>query len=142
MPDVSDPLLETPPPPTNVLQSWQQALQLVRDQSVKYMRLARVNVQRAEAQVRSALAPALPQLLAALAGVTKYLLKGEVQTANGPVYDPRSIGVLERGSSRLTVPIFPPLRLVELMAARKTQSRRRNCRARKLNGRSLPASPA
>src|SRR5687767_7962803 len=50
MPDVSDPLLETPPPPTNVLESWQQALRLVRDQSVS-MRLARVNVQRAEAQV-------------------------------------------------------------------------------------------
>src|SRR6187397_871512 len=82
MPDVSDPLLDTPPPPTNVLVSWQQALALVRDQSVS-MRLARVNVQRAEAQARSALAPALPQLLGT-AGVTKYLLKGEVQTANGP----------------------------------------------------------
>jgi len=105
MPDVSDPLLETPPPATNILQSWQQALQLVRDQSVS-MRLARVNVQRAEAQVKSALAPALPQLLGT-AGVTKYLIKGEVQTANGPatIPDPSTYWSAQLA---LTVPIFRP----------------------------------
>jgi len=105
MPEVSDPLLETPPPPANVLQNWQQALALVRDQSVS-MRLARVNVQRAEAQARSALAPALPQLLGT-AGVTKYLLKGEVQTANGPqtIPDPSAYW---NAQLALTVPLFRP----------------------------------
>src|SRR6185369_11344348 len=105
MPDVSDPLLETPPPATNILQSWQQALQLVRDQSVS-MRLARVNVQRAEAQVKSALAPALPQLLGT-AGVTKYMIKGDVQTANGTssIPNPSTYWNAQLG---LTVPIFRP----------------------------------
>ncbi|HET7540443.1 MAG TPA: TolC family protein [Polyangiaceae bacterium] len=105
MPDVSDPLLETPPPPANVLQSWQQALQLVRDQSVS-MRLARVNVQRAEAQVKSALSPALPQLVGT-AGVTQYLLKGEVQTATGTrsIPDPSTYW---NAQLALTVPIFRP----------------------------------
>jgi len=106
MPDVSDPLLETPPPPTHVLQSWQQALQLVRDQSVS-MRLARVNVQRAEAQVRSALAPALPQLLGT-AGVTKYLIKGEVAAANGGTASIPDPSTYWNAQLALTVPIFRP----------------------------------
>src|SRR6478752_358619 len=106
MPDVSDPLLETPPPPTNVLQSWQQALQLVRDQSVS-MRLARVNVQRAEAQVKSALSPALPQLLGT-AGVTKYLIKGEApNTPAGSTSIPNPSTYLN-AQLGLTVPIFRP----------------------------------
>jgi len=105
MPEVSDPLLEAPPPAANVLQTWQQALQLVRDQSVS-MRLARVNVQRAEAQVRSALAPALPQLVGT-AGVTKYLLKGEVTTAAGTttIPDPSTFW---NAQLALTVPLFRP----------------------------------
>ncbi len=107
MPDVSDPLLATPPPPAHVLESWQQALQLVRDQSVS-MRLARVNVQLAEAQVRAALAPALPQLLGT-AGVTKYLIKGDVpagvQGAGSTIPDP---SVYWSAQLALTVPIFHP----------------------------------
>ncbi len=107
MPDVSDALLDTPPAAANVLQSWQQALMLVRDQSVD-MRLARVNVQLAEAQVRAALAPALPQLLGT-AGVTKYLLKGEVPNAAGTgttnIPDP---SLYWNAQVALTVPIFHP----------------------------------
>ena len=106
MPDVSDPLLETPPPPTNILQSWQQALQLVRDQSVS-MRLARVNVQRAEAQVKSALAPALPQLLGT-AGVTKYLIKGEVPNGAGGTNSIPNPSTYWNAQLGLTVPIFRP----------------------------------
>jgi outer membrane protein, multidrug efflux system len=105
MPDVSDPLLETPPPATHVLESWRQALQLVRDQSVS-MRLARVNVLRAEAQVRSALAPALPQLLGT-AGVTKYLLKGEVANGTGTTSIPDP-SLYWNAQLALTVPIFRP----------------------------------
>ena len=106
MPEVSDPLLETPPPPTHVLESWQQALQLVRDQSVS-MRLARVNVQRAEAQVRTALAPALPQLIGT-AGVTKYLLKGEAVDAAGNTFSIPNQSLIWSAQLALTVPIFRP----------------------------------
>ena len=106
MPDVSDPLLETPPPATHVLESWQQALQLVSDHSVS-MRLARVNVQRAEAQVRSALAPALPQLLGT-AGVTKYLLKGDVPNGAGGTQSIPDPSLYWNAQLALTVPIFRP----------------------------------
>ena len=107
MPNVSDPLLDPPPPATHVLQSWQQALRLVRDQSVN-MRQARVNVLRAEAQVRQALAPALPQLVGT-AGVTQYLLKGDVPVGNNgqtvTIPDPSRYW---NAQLALTVPIFRP----------------------------------
>ena len=105
LPDVSDPLLTPPPAPGNVLHSWQEALKLVRDQSVS-MRIARANVLQAEAAVHSALAPALPQLLGT-AGVTKYLLKGEVATANGNVAIPDP-SLYWNAQLALTVPLFRP----------------------------------
>jgi len=106
MPNVSDPLLEPAPPAPNVLQSWRQALQMVRDQSIN-MRTARVNVLRAEAQVRQALAPALPQLLGQ-AGVTKYLLKGEVPDGQGGTVAIPNPSTYWNAQLGLTVPIFRP----------------------------------
>ncbi len=106
MPDVSDPLLDPPPPPAHVLQTWQEALQLVRDQSVS-IRVARASVLQAEAAVQAALAPALPQLLGT-AGVTQYLLKGEVPTAAGgtaTIPDPSRFWSAQLS---LTVPLFRP----------------------------------
>lgn len=105
LPEVDDPLLAPPPPPPHVLRTWQEALQLVRDQSVN-MRIARANVLQAQAQVRTALAPALPQLIGS-AGATKYLLRGEVQTATGPVTIPDPSLILSAQLS-LTVPLFRP----------------------------------
>jgi outer membrane protein TolC len=107
MPDVSDPLLDLPPPPPNVLGSWQQALKLVRDQSLN-MRLARANVLTADANVRAALAPALPQLVGA-AGVTQHLITGKEVPLGGTVPvtvpDPSTFWSAQLG---LTVPIFHP----------------------------------
>ncbi|MEP7051437.1 MAG: TolC family protein [Pseudomonadota bacterium] len=107
LPEVSDPLLDPPPPPAHVLQSWEQGLQLVRDQSVS-MRVARANVLSAEAAVQAALAPALPQLLGT-AGVTQYLLKGEAPVgaggANVSVPDPSRVW---NAQLSLTVPLFRP----------------------------------
>ncbi len=79
MPDVSDPLLAPPPPPTKVLTSWQQGIALVRDQSVT-LRIARANVLAAQAQAREALSGALPQLLGT-GSVQHHLIRGEIPVA-------------------------------------------------------------
>jgi multidrug efflux system outer membrane protein len=106
LPDVTDPLLTPPPPPAHVLTSWQQGLQLVRDQSVT-MRVARANILQAEAAVEQALAPALPQLVGS-AGVQHYLLKGNgVDPIGNPVAIPDPSTFWSAGLT-LTVPLFRP----------------------------------
>jgi outer membrane protein, multidrug efflux system len=76
LPDVSDPLLAPPPPPTKVLTSWQEGIAMVRDQSVT-LRLARANVLAAQAQAREALSGALPQLTGS-ASVQHHLITGPI----------------------------------------------------------------
>jgi outer membrane protein TolC len=110
LPDVSDPLLAAPPPPAKVLRSWQEALAMVRDQTVA-LRVARANVLSSEAEARQALAPALPQLQA-LGSVTHHLIKGDVTVTNAAgaqttvaVPNPSTSWLASLG---LTVPIFRP----------------------------------
>jgi multidrug efflux system outer membrane protein len=75
LPDVSDPLLAPPPPPTKVLTSWQEGIAMVRDQSVT-LRIARANVLAAQAQAREALSGALPQLTGT-GSVQHHLIRGQ-----------------------------------------------------------------
>ncbi|HEY8942743.1 MAG TPA: TolC family protein [Polyangiaceae bacterium] len=106
LPDVSDPLLAPPPPPTKVLGSWQEAVQMMRDQSVQ-LRVARANVLVSQGEAKAALAPALPQLLAQ-GSVQHHLIKGTVQDtmgANVTVPDPSTFWTASLG---LTVPLFHP----------------------------------
>jgi outer membrane protein TolC len=106
LPDVSDPLLAPPPPPAKVLGTWQEALVMMRDQSVE-LRLARASVLSSEAQAEQALAPALPQL-GAQGSVTHHLIKGNIGDGNGgtvTIPDPSTFWAATLG---LTVPIFHP----------------------------------
>lgn len=105
LPEVSDPLLALPPPPAHLLTSWQQALAQVRDQSIT-TRVARANVLQAEAAVRQALSPALPQLTGQ-GVVTHHLIKGDAfaGTGGGTIPDPATFW---QASLTLRVPIFYP----------------------------------
>src|SRR5881394_1188805 len=61
LPQVSDDMLAPVPPATNVLQSWRDALRVLRQNSTTLRSLqAQQDISRAQA--REALAPALPQL--------------------------------------------------------------------------------
>jgi outer membrane protein TolC len=71
-------MLAPVPPATNVLQDWRDALRVLRERSTTLRSLkAEEDVSRAIARQR--LAPALPNLAAA-AGVTRHLLRGERQS--------------------------------------------------------------
>ena len=100
LPQISDDMLAPVPPATNVLQSWRDALRLLRQNSTT-LRSLQAQQDVARAQAREALAPALPQLTGT-ASVTRHLLRGSatVFDANrtfaavradplngGPVYD-------------------------------------------------------
>ena len=75
-------MLAAVPPATNVLQSWRDALRLLRQNS-STLRTLEAQQDAARAQARQALAPALPTV-AGSAGVSRQLLKGEARAFNGP----------------------------------------------------------
>jgi multidrug efflux system outer membrane protein len=117
LPDVSDPLLAPPPPPTKVLTSWQQGIAMVRDQSVT-LRLARANVLQAQAQAREALSGALPQLTGT-GSVQHHLIRGQTTVfATNPATDlpvggPETINIPDpstfwTAALNLRIPVFYP----------------------------------
>ncbi len=111
LPDVSDPLLAPPPPPTKVLNSWQEAVRMMRDQTVQ-LRLARANELVAEGEAHAALAPALPQLVAQ-GSVQHHLIKGTITDAQAGIMGNGTVAVPDpstfwTASLGLTVPIFHP----------------------------------
>jgi outer membrane protein TolC len=75
LPQITDDMLAPAPPATNVLQSWQDAIRLLRANS-STLRSLQAQQEIAQAQARQALSPALP-LVTADAGITRHLLKGE-----------------------------------------------------------------
>jgi outer membrane protein TolC len=88
-------MLDPSPPPQHVLQSWQEALGLVRSRSVQY-RTALAQIDVARARSREALAAALPQLLStAINTYAKY----EILRGTGDYFDPDT-----RTYSRQTLP--------------------------------------
>jgi outer membrane protein TolC len=109
LPEVSDAMLAPVPPPAHVLQSWQQALKLVRAQA-STLNISRAQVEQAQGQARQALGRALPTLTAN-ASVTHHLLtgKGFYFGTSGPVQ-----GDIPNPSTRwgagleLRVPVLAP----------------------------------
>jgi outer membrane protein, multidrug efflux system len=83
LPEVSDPMLTPVGPPTNVLTSWRQAVELVRSRSTS-LALARAEISRARGQSRLTRSAILPQL-AGSGSVNRELLLGHVSgvTATG-----------------------------------------------------------
>ncbi len=74
LPSVQDPMLQPVPAPAHVLQSWQQALKMVRAQA-STLQISRAEVDQAEGQARQALGRALPTLTAN-ANITHHMLTG------------------------------------------------------------------
>jgi outer membrane protein TolC len=74
LPQITDDMLAPVPPATNVLQSWRDALRLLRQNS-STLRTLEAQQDVARAQAREALAPALPTLTGN-ASVTRQLLRG------------------------------------------------------------------
>jgi multidrug efflux system outer membrane protein len=110
LPKVEDPMLVPSPAPLHVLQSWQEALGLVRGRSVQY-RIALAQIDAARARSREALSFALPQLgSTAFNTFARYeLLSGTVtNTQTGQRIDvPITNPTLGAGLT-LNVPIFAP----------------------------------
>jgi outer membrane protein TolC len=75
LPQVTDDMLAPVPPAPHVLNSWRDALRILRDNSTT-LRTARAREAVATAQSRQVLAGSLPTLTAD-AGVTRHLLRGE-----------------------------------------------------------------
>jgi outer membrane protein TolC len=99
-------MLAPVPPATNVLQSWRDALRLLRQNS-STLRTLQAQQDVARAQARQALAPALPTLTAN-AGVTHQLLKGEGQFLNVPATLDATIAQVQAmpGQPATVVPVY------------------------------------
>jgi len=98
LPQVTDDMLAAVPPATNVLQSWRDALRLLRQNS-STLRTLEAQQEVSRAQARQALAPALPTVTGTGA-VTRQLLKGETQVPNIPA----SVMALQPVYDTVTVP--------------------------------------
>jgi outer membrane protein TolC len=102
-----DAMLAPPPPAHRVVQSWHDAMTLVRQNSTTLRQLA-ARTEAARAGSRQALAKALPSLIGN-AGVSHHLLRGERSAAEaalvGPGYLPNS-STLWTASVALRVPVL------------------------------------
>jgi len=112
LPNVEDPMLEPSPPPAHVLQSWQEALGIVRSRSVPY-RTALAQIDVASARSREALAAALPTLQStAFNTYARYeILRGTGINYN--VVPPRVVSLPDPAVTlgaglTLNVPLFAP----------------------------------
>jgi multidrug efflux system outer membrane protein len=105
LPEVFDPLLSPAPGPARVLSSWQEALALVRRDSTAH-RNARLSVERAEAEARVALAPALPRLRGTAQYAHHLIASRSAATPASPATSiPNPRGSFEAGLG-LTVPLL------------------------------------
>ena len=86
MPEVSDPMLTPVPLPARRIQRWEEALTFIKSRSTE-LRTAEVEIQRAEAQWRQALAGALPSLNAT-GSLTRQLITNTSSQVAGVAQNP------------------------------------------------------
>lgn len=102
----SDPLLAALPPPKRVVQSWREALDLLRKNSLD-LRRANAQVTAARGQARVALAAALPNLSAS-AQLNHHLITGTITDATGQTITQPNPQTIWGASANLQMPIFAP----------------------------------
>jgi outer membrane protein TolC len=131
LPEVSDPMLTPPPPPPRVLNSWQQALTLVRARSSD-LRLAAAQVDQTEGLRRQSLSRALPTLTG-VGVLTHHLLRGQgfIRDDDTGAFVPGEIpdpATTWQAGLELRVPVFAPQAWYDAATAS------RSIRAAKLTG--------
>ena len=110
-PDVNDPMLAPMPAAPRTIANWEEALSFVRARSTD-LRISYLEVARAEARTRIALAGALPVLNGGVVATHNFITKDVVQVvgANGltPIYNTFTTPTpnFANGSLQLTQPVF------------------------------------
>lgn len=101
-----DPLLVPLDAPKRVINTWQEAIRLVRQNSID-LRRASAQVDSARGQARIALASALPTLNAG-AQVNHHLITGTITDSNGQSITMPNPQTIWGGSANLQLPLFAP----------------------------------
>ncbi len=102
----NDPLLAPLPPPKRVVQSWREALDLLRNNSLD-LRRANAQVSAARGQARTALASALPTL-SATAQLNHHLITGTITDVNGQTITQPNPQTIWGANANLQMPLFAP----------------------------------
>jgi outer membrane protein TolC len=108
---IDDPMLAPPLPASRAVASWQEALAIVRERSTD-LRNAQANVDRAEAQQRTALAGLLPTITGSTTGTYNFIRRTTAQVAavgpdGKPIFTPFTtpVELFATGSLQITQPI-------------------------------------
>jgi outer membrane protein TolC len=121
---VDDPMLAAPLPAPRAVASWQEALGIVRERSTD-LKTAQANIDRAEAQQRTALAGLLPTVTGTTTGTYNFIRRttaqvGAVGPDGRPIFTPFTtpVELFATGSLLVTQPLVQPRAIYGLGTAR------------------------